>query len=1005
MRIAVWLSCVLCVSALRAQRPVVLLTDAPDLRSTVQALDAVRASGIEVAVIPAPGAYIGRIRDDRAKSNAPQRLGRCLYGFTDEQAAPAHQRVAVGYLNALLQGRLDNSDVRRPMAWSTHPDHGHALERPEAARGLGEFTEDWACTEGYNSEQMTGTVVASTFLVESDGSTDANTYSWTTTAIQQVEQQVIDAWSIWSYTASLNGATVTAVMEWYEPSSGIPVQGYEPVTRPSSQDNLWIGAIMQHLGRTENNVFSQVDGFNHDRRQALDAARAVTAFIAYNPPDQGAPSQFSDGKIGYAYLGGPYMQLLYKANGWSTSQVNRVYGHELGHLFHAFDEYTSSGSFNCTRSFNGRQNLNFQGSSCGGSAACVMVDNSFSGSGATRRWNLCAHTPFHLGWTGTYALPTGQRPINDTVLTSVPVRLKWTRHTVPPSASCYVRVVERNTGATVFCGPGGVGDSLALSLVNGAYAWTASLGNPNDANGFAGVTSAEGLFTLNAPLQAAFTASNLAVCAGSAVTYTDHSTGAPNQWEWIFPGGTPSSFNGAVPPPVTYAAPGSYTVTLTVSDGVGSSVATLSPPISITGGAALPFTQNFNGGVFPPTGWTIAGEGPQGGDLDWTADVAAGCDPQTAARVSAYNHPGFASPVLLSPLIDLSATTMPYLRFRYSYARRTTTNTETFTVTANDCAYQVNTTLFTRTGTALATNGGTPVGGTPWQPMSCSDWREVVVRLDALRGRVGRIQFRLSTTGGQNLYLDDIAVFDGVRVPLRVMLEGPFDSTSHWMRDDLRALHWLPATEPYSSAGYGFLGEGGGEVLPAGADAITGADALVDWVVVEVREAAAPTHVIASRAALVQRDGDIMDVDGTGPVRLPVTAGNYHVAVRHRDHLGAMTATPLALANGMPLIDLSAPATPIWGTNARKIIAGTATLWAGDVTGDGALKYTGADNDRDPILLLIGGTVPTNTVQGYHGADVNMDGVVKYTGADNDRDRILLNIPGAPTNVRTQQLP
>jgi len=38
--------------------------------------------------------------------------------------------------------------------------------------------------------------------------------------------------------------------------------------------------------------------------------------------------------------------------------------------------------------------------------------------------------------------------------------------------------------------------------------------------------------------------------------------------------------------------------------------------------------------------------------------------------------------------------------------------------------------------------------------------------------------------------------------------------------------------------------------------------------------------------------------------------------------------------------------------------------------------------------------------------DANLDGQVKYTGASNDRDPILVNIGGTvPTNTRVQQLP
>ncbi|MBK7383621.1 MAG: hypothetical protein IPI81_09835 [Flavobacteriales bacterium] len=71
------------------------------------------------------------------------------------------------------------------------------------------------------------------------------------------------------------------------------------------------------------------------------------------------------------------------------------------------------------------------------------------------------------------------------------------------------------------------------------------------------------------------------------------------------------------------------------------------------------------------------------------------------------------------------------------------------------------------------------------------------------------------------------------------------------------------------------------------------------------------------------------------------------------------------------------------------------------------LKYTGSFNDRDPILLAIGGSIPTAVLSGqYRKEDVNMDGEVKYIGAGNDRDPILQNIGGSvPTNTRVGQLP
>ena len=70
------------------------------------------------------------------------------------------------------------------------------------------------------------------------------------------------------------------------------------------------------------------------------------------------------------------------------------------------------------------------------------------------------------------------------------------------------------------------------------------------------------------------------------------------------------------------------------------------------------------------------------------------------------------------------------------------------------------------------------------------------------------------------------------------------------------------------------------------------------------------------------------------------------------------------------------------------------------------MLYTGSNNDRDPILVVIGGSVPTAVVNGYYLEDTNLTGTVKYTGALNDRDPILVNIGGlVPTATRVEQLP
>ncbi|MBK6830783.1 MAG: hypothetical protein IPG92_08620, partial [Flavobacteriales bacterium] len=185
--------------------------------------------------------------------------------------------------------------------------------------------------------------------------------------------------------------------------------------------------------------------------------------------------------------------------------------------------------------------------------------------------------------------------------------------------------------------------------------------------------------------------------------------------------------------------------------------------------------------------------------------------------------------------------------------------------------------------------------------------------------------------------------------------------------------------------------------------------AIVDWVIVALRPVAAPNVVAASRAVLLQRDGDVVDLDGVATVGFSGLAhDNYSVVVKPRNHLPVMLSlsTPFAYGTSTATVDFTLPGTQVYDADARKNVDGVMVLAAGDATFNEELKYVGLGNDRDPILSRIGGSVPTATIAGYWPEDVNMDGIVKYVGANNDRDPILLNVGGStPTAVRNAQLP
>ncbi|HRH68504.1 MAG TPA: hypothetical protein PLB89_03260 [Flavobacteriales bacterium] len=266
----------------------------------------------------------------------------------------------------------------------------------------------------------------------------------------------------------------------------------------------------------------------------------------------------------------------------------------------------------------------------------------------------------------------------------------------------------------------------------------------------------------------------------------------------------------------------------------------------------------------------------------------------------------------------------------------------------------------------------------------------------------------------------------------KVFLQGPLVTTpSVSMTDGLRAGGSIPTQAPYfyltqtsaqppvpyiaSVYPTIYAGPVGGPdivenefpILNASDLAVTGAQAIVDWVVVEARHGTTNAP-LRSWVMLVRKDGSVVNPVGVLQANptLYMPMKNVKFAIRHRNHLGAMTANAIDVVGTPITVDFTSTATALYGTNPTYIAGGKRALWAGDCSGDGIVSYSGANNDRDKVLSAIGGIIPTNFVDGYRSEDVNMTGRTLYTGAANDRDMILSVIGGVvPTATRTQQLP
>jgi len=94
---------------------------------------------------------------------------------------------------------------------------------------------------------------------------------------------------------------------------------------------------------------------------------------------------------------------------------------------------------------------------------------------------------------------------------------------------------------------------------------------------------------------AEFSGSPRSDCAPLTVVFTDLSTGATS-WSWIFTGGNPPSVTGEGPHTVTYNSPGTYTVSLNVTNACGSDTETKTGYITAEDCAPSPPPSGGGGG-------------------------------------------------------------------------------------------------------------------------------------------------------------------------------------------------------------------------------------------------------------------------------------------------------------------------------------------------------------------------------------------------------------------------
>lgn len=191
-------------------------------------------------------------------------------------------------------------------------------------------------------------------------------------------------------------------------------------------------------------------------------------------------------------------------------------------------------------------------------------------------------------------------------------------------------------------------------------------------------THGRGLFSSNgfqteATPSVDFIADQTIGCGSSIdVNFTDLSSANPaaTSYSWIFEGGNPASSANKTPPAITYSTAGTYNVSLTVTNSVGSSTETKTDYISLGSSISLPFSESFDTESFPPSCWTTSrGTNGLGTTSDWKRVTNRTNSGNGAAYVEYEGVTGGnAQDWLITPPINLQGTDNAMLTF---HARQT----------------------------------------------------------------------------------------------------------------------------------------------------------------------------------------------------------------------------------------------------------------------------------------------------------------------------------------------
>ncbi|MBL7888863.1 MAG: PKD domain-containing protein [Bacteroidia bacterium] len=260
------------------------------------------------------------------------------------------------------------------------------------------------------------------------------------------------------------------------------------------------------------------------------------------------------------------------------------------------------------------------------------------------------------------------------------------------------------------------------------------------------------------PPTADFTANRTNICVGDCINFTDLSTGTPTAWSWSFPGAVTTTSSVQNPTNICYNTAGTYNVTLTATNGNGSSPITKTAYITVSGVSALPLVEGYENATFVPANWFL--NNPDA-DMTW-ARVSNANGPSAAGTSSAMMDN--ATPAtsiagtideMQTPKYSFAGLSSATLTFDVAYARYNATYFDSLIVLISTNCGSTWSRVYAKGGTGLAT---APDNSTSlFVPTGATQWRTETVNLNSYVGQANvMLSFQNKSGWGQALYLDNI---------------------------------------------------------------------------------------------------------------------------------------------------------------------------------------------------------------------------------------------------------